>query len=54
MLLEQAKVFVVSGKDFGPEGDRFIRATFARTPSPLLERAVHRMDRFFRQVAGDQ
>jgi aspartate/methionine/tyrosine aminotransferase len=54
MLLEQAKVFVVPGEAFGPEGDRFIRVTFARTPIPLLERTVQRMDRFFHQLTGDQ
>jgi len=54
MLLEQAKVFVVPGEAFGPEGDRFIRISFARTPMPLLERATQRIGHFFRKLTGDQ
>jgi len=44
-LLKKEKVAVVPGTDFGTEGKKFIRCSFA-TKLPVIEKALDRLERF--------
>ncbi|MDI6721203.1 MAG: pyridoxal phosphate-dependent aminotransferase [Candidatus Aenigmarchaeota archaeon] len=48
-LLKEQKVAVVPGTEFGPDGEGFIRCSYA-TKMPLIEKALRRMERFVRKI----
>lgn len=49
-LLEEAGVAVLAGSDFGPGGEGYLRLCYC-TSMEVIERALEKMEAFFRQLA---